>query len=1351
MKKFQLCVARLLILALLCSLLPIGVRAASTNVSGTVYVSSLADKVNVKLAGDTTLIVDAEKTLETITGDHSLTIRGDRTLTLAHSGKVINVADLVLSAPIRALGYNDYAICAKTGSVVVNKDLFINAVSGVYAKKDIVINAGQTALDLGILGLRADESITIRGNVVAHARDGDLINAEGDILIETSEYGGYVIAMTGYGSLDSGPCAICSRSGDIIVKSGQVNAAGFRGIYAKKGSVSLSGRIEINGGNRPAIHAEESVIVQSGTVKVDGYANGIWAGRDVRLLDSTVDVKGGITAIGTDSGSVIIDGDVTAASKDNDTVKSNGSVIIRSGTVTVTNSGGNDAVYSAQGLIRVEDGTVTVKGGTGLCTKLGDVALAGVVRATGTSSAAITAQSGSVTLQGTITADGKQTGISAKQNINIKRGSLLAQGGKRALLSDAKSINLSSPLRIIVPENGKISGQTVTDANDKTATFVQIMVPPLTGGIRLSSITPAPGAQLSYSLSGTVAELDESTLRYQWQQSSNGETGWTDMQGMTNKYHVVQLADVGKYLRVRITADGYDGMICSAPRLCVKWPCSTGVVSPILEVSGNQVRVMNPRSNQEYIIFSYKKDAGNLTPGDWANSKTWNGSDTVFYLGGTANTVNYVYTRVRETDGTYAGTAVGWQSLYLGTTTAVQDIAIQPQLMVSSDGTWISRIMDTDEHNYYYAKLGDVIQITATPTPANATFNGIQGSQWLVRGSAVASQYGRYYTTPECTTVISRDQYYRTVYFRPENTMINGMELRASYTRGYNDVASDAFSINVGNKLGVYSLQYVQFPSVSIEAGDSLQDIAAETHPDRATLEGCTAALTSGTGTAPAVTFDEAAFSVDAGNADAGDYYYKVLRNGSEIGGITVHVTAPPVEELRIVPAELTAEPGFSGALALQFFPANSETQAVWKTSDPAVATVTDGVVTITDAAPVAGTATITAAAGGKTAACLVTVAGEVFDLTVDGTKVTTRNMDDVLGNGVFSFDGFRTLTVSGSYTGSKDVISNNGMDGLVIRVEADSVLTCTRESNSPILLRADTTITGPGKLTLSGGDTGVYLTKTDGTLTVRDASLNVSGNWGIGGTNGKNEAVLVIDHAEITVDSGYGAICDFGGGITLTDCEIAMPEGGKISDDGKDIVDESGTRSTKVQIKAVRASPFEDVAEDTYYYEPIRWAVNHDPQITNGTSPTTFSPNATCTRAQVVTFLWRAMGQPEPTKKDNPFTDVKEGQYYYKAVLWALEKGITTGTSATTFSPDSGCTRGQVVTFLHRAQGTPTPGSSVNPFTDVPAGQYYYDAVLWAVNHSPQITNGTSATTFSPNATCTRGQIVTFLYRSMK
>ena len=198
----------------------------------------------------------------------------------------------------------------------------------------------------------------------------------------------------------------------------------------------------------------------------------------------------------------------------------------------------------------------------------------------------------------------------------------------------------------------------------------------------------------------------------------------------------------------------------------------------------------------------------------------------------------------------------------------------------------------------------------------------------------------------------------------------------------------------------------------------------------------------------------------------------------------------------------------------------------------------------------------------------------------------------------------------------------------------------------------------------------------------------------------------------------------------------------------GADVLNHSGDFK---YVKIAPHNPFSDVAEGQYYHEPVLWAVRHDPQITTGTSATTFSPGSTCTRAQVVTFLWRAMGEPEPTKTDNPFSDVKADQYYYKAVLWALEKGVTTGTSADKFSPNSGCTRGQVVTFLHRAQGKPMPGSFINPFTDVAEGQYYHAAVLWAVNHSPQITNGTSATTFSPNATCTRGQIVTFLCRAFR
>ena len=178
--------------------------------------------------------------------------------------------------------------------------------------------------------------------------------------------------------------------------------------------------------------------------------------------------------------------------------------------------------------------------------------------------------------------------------------------------------------------------------------------------------------------------------------------------------------------------------------------------------------------------------------------------------------------------------------------------------------------------------------------------------------------------------------------------------------------------------------------------------------------------------------------------------------------------------------------------------------------------------------------------------------------------------------------------------------------------------------------------------------------------------------------------------------------------------------------------------------------NPFKDVKAEDYYYDAVIWAVGNEPQITNGTSATTFSPNAACTRGQVVTFLWRANGCPEPKRSDNPFKDVKESDYYYKAVLWAAENGVTTGTSETTFSPNAPCTRAHVVTFLWRAEGEPAPKDAGNPFADVTAGQYYTSAVLWAVSHEPQITNGTSATTFSPNATCTRGQIVTFLYRAM-
>ena len=174
--------------------------------------------------------------------------------------------------------------------------------------------------------------------------------------------------------------------------------------------------------------------------------------------------------------------------------------------------------------------------------------------------------------------------------------------------------------------------------------------------------------------------------------------------------------------------------------------------------------------------------------------------------------------------------------------------------------------------------------------------------------------------------------------------------------------------------------------------------------------------------------------------------------------------------------------------------------------------------------------------------------------------------------------------------------------------------------------------------------------------------------------------------------------------------------------------------------------NPFTDVPSGAYYEDAVIWAVKNG--ITGGTSATTFAPNGFCTRAQAVTFLWRAAGSPAPKSTAMAFTDVPAGSYYYDAVLWAIENDVTKGTSDTTFSPNANCSRGQIVTFLWRSQKSPD-AAAANPFTDVAADAYYTSAVLWAVEKS--ITGGTSAATFSPSANCTRAQIVTFIYRCMK
>ena len=190
----------------------------------------------------------------------------------------------------------------------------------------------------------------------------------------------------------------------------------------------------------------------------------------------------------------------------------------------------------------------------------------------------------------------------------------------------------------------------------------------------------------------------------------------------------------------------------------------------------------------------------------------------------------------------------------------------------------------------------------------------------------------------------------------------------------------------------------------------------------------------------------------------------------------------------------------------------------------------------------------------------------------------------------------------------------------------------------------------------------------------------------------------------------------------------------------------ENVRKAHTIAVSFATIKTFVDVPAGSYYEDAVDWAVENG--ITQGTDDTHFSPDGICTRAQAVTFLWRAAGSPEPETRAMPFTDVPVGSYYYDAVLWAVENGITKGTSDTTFSPNMTCTRAQIVAFLWRSEKSPAAGTA-NPFADVKSTAYYADAVLWAVEND--ITKGTTNTTFSPDADCTRAQIVTFLWRCKK
>ena len=344
-------------------------------------------------------------------------------------------------------------------------------------------------------------------------------------------------------------------------------------------------------------------------------------------------------------------------------------------------------------------------------------------------------------------------------------------------------------------------------------------------------------------------------------------------------------------------------------------------------------------------------------------------------------------------------------------------------------------------------------------------------------------------------------------------------------------------------------------------------------------------------------------------------------------------------------------------------------------------------------------------------------------DFTANGTNYTYTLQNDsgatstlvtaVSGNGEpVSING-QALSTGGSATVA---IPNSGTTDIVVEIGTKTyTLTIPRNSG-----------TGGNE---GGGGSG-YSYYTTKAAAGTGGSISPSGNVSV--REGKDQTFT------ITPDKGYA----------VANVKIDGKSIGAV----KSYTFENVRRTHTIEVIFMKANGnpqtgvFVDVATGSYYEDAVDWAVGNG--ITQGTDATHFSPDGICTRAQTVTFLWRAAGSPKPETRTMPFTDIPAGSYYYDAVLWAVENGITKGTSDTTFSPNMTCTRAQIVAFLWRSEKSPAAGTA-NPFADVKSTAYYADAVLWAAKED--ITKGTTNTTFSPNADCTRSQIVTFLWRCKK
>ena len=1155
-----------------------------------------AETGNIHLAGEVTANANGDdgSGVYTMAGEVSLS-----TISISSSGVGISAYNGLTLNGVTETNTADTGLGTVNGTLTINADVTATtAKSAAILSRgrdqggDIIINSGTITAIGGntgrwAYGIAAGGNITAEAGTVIHASGGTGIYAEtgnihlaGEVTANANgDDGSGVYAQAGEVSLStisisSSGVGISAYNGLTLNGVTETNTADT-GLGTVNGTLTINADVTATTAKSAAILSRGrdqggDIIINSGTITATGGNTGIWAYGiaamgHITAKEGTIIHASGGTGIFAETGNINLAGSVTATAKHSEGY----GIYAKAGSATlsqVTVPQSFIAIGAANGLTL--NGIVDAKS-TNTCIGAyeGTLTINADVTATTTSSTAILNRNGDIIINsGNVTATGGTSGdwpfgIAALGNIEVKDGVVIAKGGSKGILAQNGTISITPPLIVITAAGGGIStdGHTVVYDNGDPALRVVIMDPPVGGVVSLSS-APSPGNAVGFTLSGEIASAQTENT---WQ-ISDDDVNWQDIQdivespagapahdgvhqqrrAVTTLTYTPKESEMGKYLRVKVAAAGHTGYIYSPSRQIAKKICTDVPVVPTLTNINDKVYLSNAKTTQEYIIFNYSKEASSLTASDWNNAVTPESEVGFFELGGSSNANNTVFTRVKETPSTLVGEQIAEARLYIGTSVYMTDVELSVSKTVGHFQNF---------NNELNCKKGDVIRCDASPVPSNATnWYGVSGSNWTVDFHNTGSQYGTFYEDVECTRPISSSSNYTTVY------------LKTLQEKNYLDVRILVYNSAIG-----YKTRYVQFNVTpdgyfplldyingcdhTIAAGEKITGIEVSRRPFSGSVYGLTTEV-SGEGTAPIVSFSlYETMTINAINATPGVYVYTPLQNGHPLNNnttftITVTDGKYAVDSLILRENAITADPNEELELVAQLMPSNSEAAITWTSSNTSVATVTNGIVTIAANAPIGAKATITATANGKSDECQITVSGEEYDLYVASTRVTSRNRDDILGDGRFAFDGMNTLAIKGNYTisNSANLVRNTGIDGLIIDVAQACTISQGSESYSTLFdLRKNTTIRGK-QMTVNGNGVA-FGTQKGMILTLDSANLVVNAIMPFKGSGIADDCMNIINSRVEVNASGSAAIFSFTGGISLTDCYIQTPAGGEV------------------------------------------------------------------------------------------------------------------------------------------------------------------------------------------------------------